>query len=366
MQGHIAPDVEPGKLGEGHLHDHGDRPGHGHDHDHDHDHVQDRRAWLRIPIPFGHGHSHGDLSLDKPLETSERGIWALKVSLAGLGLTALLQFLVYLSSGSVGLLADTIHNAADALTAVPLWIAFSLSKRPPTRRFTYGYGRAEDVAGVIIVLMIFLSGLLALYEAFAKLLNPSPPGNLPWVAAASILGFVGNEAVARLRIRVGNEIGSAALVADGQHARADGFTSLAVLVGATGVWLGFPMADPLAGLLITLAIFLILKDTALAVGQRLVDAVDPKIVDRIETLAGAAPGVREVHGVRVRWLGHMLQAELHVTVDEDLSTRESHRIVEEVRHRLFHDLPRLAVVNAHVDPCGHSGEDPHQLTSHHN
>src|SRR5438477_756196 len=179
---------------------------------HDHDQEHGVIDTLRDLLPFGQGHSHGAMAADNALETSERGIWALKVSLAGLGITALLQLIVVLMSGSVGLLADTIHNASDALTAVPLWIAFSLSKRPPTRRYTYGYGRAEDVAGVVIVLMILLSAVVAGYESVLKLTNPQPLSNLLWVAAASILGFVGNEAVAQFRISIGNEIGSAALV----------------------------------------------------------------------------------------------------------------------------------------------------------
>jgi cation diffusion facilitator family transporter len=272
---------------------------------------------------------------------------------------------VYLISGSVGLLADTIHNASDALTAVPLWLAFSLGKRKPTERYTYGYGRAEDVAGVVVVLMIAASAVIAAYESLQKLLNPSAPTNLVWVAIASLAGFVGNEAVAVFRIKVGNEIGSAALVADGQHARADGLTSLAVLVGVAGVALGFPLADPIVGLVITVAILFIVRETAMVMWHRIMDAVDPEIVRGIAREASEEEGAGDVHDVRVRWLGHRLQTELHITVDEDLSTRESHRIVEEVRHNLFHAQPKLAVINIHVDPCGHGGEDAHEVTAHH-
>jgi cation diffusion facilitator family transporter len=305
------------------------------------------------------------MNMDSALETSARGIWALKISLVGLAITAALQLVVVMTSGSVGLLADTIHNGADALTAVPLWLAFVLGRRPPNRRYTYGYGRAEDVAGVIIVGMIGLSAAVAAYESVQKLIHPQPVTNLGWVAVAAIVGFLGNEAVAAFRIRVGNEIGSAALIADGQHARADGLTSLAVLVGVIGVALGFPLADPLVGLLITIAILAILKDTAVTMWHRLMDAVDPELVDTVEHAAAAIPGVTEAHDVRMRWLGHRLQAELHITVDEDLPTRESHRIVEAVRHALFHEMPRLAEVHVHVDPSGHSAEDAHQITAHH-
>lgn len=344
---------------EDHDHDHA------HDHHSGHDHDHGRFGWLQEAIPFLHGHSHGETTVDAALEGSERGLWALKVSLGGLGLTAAFQFVIVLISGSVGLLADTIHNASDALTAIPLGIAFVLARRPPTRRYTYGYGRAEDIAGVIIVAMIFASALVAAYESVQKLLHPQPLHNLGWVMAAAVVGFLGNEAVAVFRIRVGREIGSAALVADGQHARADGVTSLAVLVGALGVLAGFPLADPLIGLIITVAILFIVKETAVTMWRRLMDAVDPALVDGIERGAAAVAGVQAVHDVRVRWLGHTLHAELHVTVNEELPTRDSHRIVEEVRHALFHDQPRLAVITVHADPCGHGGRGTHDLTAHH-
>jgi cation diffusion facilitator family transporter len=351
-----------------HGHEHGPDPA-SHDdhddHDHGHDHDEGPLGWLKEAIPFAHGHSHGETNVDDALEGSERGLWALKVSLVGLGLTAAFQLVIVLISGSIGLLADTIHNASDALTAIPLGIAFILGKRPPTRRYTYGFGRAEDVAGVVIVGMMFLSALVAAYESIQKLAHPQPLHYLAWVMAAAIVGFIGNEGVAVFRIRVGREIGSAALIADGEHARIDGLTSLAVLVGALGVWAGFSLADPLVGLLITVTILFIVKDTAVTMWRRLMDAVDPEVVDSIERVTAKVPGVQAVHGVRVRWLGHKLQAELHVTVDEELPTRESHRILEETRHALFHAQPRLAVINVHADPCGHGMEDPHALTAHH-
>jgi cation diffusion facilitator family transporter len=354
----------PGHRHEGHGH--AEDPGYRH-HDHDQDHEHTWLGWLKEAIPFlhGHGHSHGEVQIDAALESSARGIWALKVSLLLLGATAVFQLLIVLISGSVGLLADTIHNFGDAFTAVPLWIAFVLGRQAATRRYTYGYGRAEDVAGVVIVVVIFLSAVIAAYESIQKLIHPQPVSAIGWVIAAAIVGFLGNEVVAQFRVRIGREIGSAALIADGLHARADGFTSLAVLLGALGVLAGFPLADPIVGLLITVAILFIVKDTALTMWRRVMDAVDPGVVEGIEQTAAAVPGVGEVHGVRVRWLGHTLQAELHATVDEELSTRESHRIAEEVRHTLFHAQPQLAAITVHVDPCGHSGDDPHALTAHH-
>jgi cation diffusion facilitator family transporter len=348
------------------------RNGHGHDNTHDHDqehghgHNHGRAlGWLAELVPFLHGHSHGEVNTDAALEGSTRGLRALQVSLLVLGATALFQLVIVLISGSVGLLADTIHNAGDALTAVPLWIAFVVGRRAATRRYTYGYGRAEDVAGVLIVLLIFVSALIAAYESIQKLLHPQLVSNIGWVMAAALIGFLGNEVVAQLRIQVGRAIGSAALIADGQHARVDGYTSLAVLFGALGTLLGFPLADPIVGLLITITILFIVKDTARTMWRRLMDAVEPEVVDDIEHTAAPVPGVEDVHDVRVRWLGHKLGAELHVTVDETLSTRESHAIAEEVRHQLYHALPRLGIITVHVDPCGHSGEDPHRMTAHH-
>jgi len=298
------------------------------------------------------------------METSERGIWALKISLIGLGLTASFQVIVVAISGSVALLADTIHNFSDALTAVPLWIAFALGRRAASRRYTYGFGRAEDLAGVFIVVMIALSAAIACWESIQRLFNPQPLSNIGWVIAAAIIGFIGNEAVAIFRIRVGKEIGSAALVADGHHARADGFTSLAVLFGAVGVLAGFPIADPVVGLLITVAILFVLKQAARDIWLRLMDAVDPAVVERLEGAANLF-GVEEVKDLRVRWLGHRLEAELAVTIDADLPTQSSHAIGEAVRHALFHSEPMLAAVTVHVDPCGHHGRDNHAQTAHH-
>jgi cation diffusion facilitator family transporter len=180
----------------------------------------------------------------------------------------------------VALLGDTLHNAADALTAVPLGIAFVVGRRPPTRRYTYGYGRAEDLAGVVIVVIIAASSALAAYEAITRLAHPRSVSNLIAVAVAAVIGFAGNELVARYRIRVGRKIGSAALVADGLHARTDGFTSLAVLLGVGGVALGWDWADPVVGLVITVAILAVLRQAAREIYRRLMDAVDPALVIR--------------------------------------------------------------------------------------
>lgn len=347
-------------MGGAHDHPHGS---HGHEHD---DHGHDHRSGLLgavLSVFAPHSHDAAD-KVDQALETSRRGIWALKISLIGLGATALFQLVIVAISGSVALFADTVHNFSDALTAVPLWIAFALGRRAASRRYTYGFGRAEDLAGVFIVVMIAVSAAVAGWESIQRLFNPQPLENLGWVIAAAIIGFLGNEAVAIFRIRVGNEIGSAALVADGYHARADGFTSLAVLFGAIGVLLGFPLADPIVGLLITVAILFVLRSAARDIWLRLMDAVDPAIVEKLEAAAHLY-GVEAVDDLRVRWLGHRLEAEVAITVDADLPTHSSHAIGEAVRHGLFHAEPMLAVVSVHIDPCGHHGRDDHAQVAHH-
>jgi cation diffusion facilitator family transporter len=309
-----------------------------------------------------HNHTHG--TIDPMLLTTERGIWAVKWSLIGLGATALLQAVIVFFSGSVALLADTIHNIADAGTAIPLWIAFTLAKRQPSRRFTYGYGRVEDVAGVMIVLTILFSAVLAGYESIQRLLHPQPVEHLWAVAIASIIGFAGNEMVALFRIRVGKQINSAALVADGYHARVDGLTSLGVLFSAVGLWLGYPLADPIIGLLITAAILPIVWESGKAVLGRLLDGVDPEVVDEITHAINHTQGVRDVTEVRLRWSGHRLHAEVNLAVSPKLSVAEGHAIAVEARHQLLHHLPYLSNVTIHIDPEDLSGEEHHRIKEH--
>ena len=311
------------------------------------------------------GHSHAHAAVDRAMEDSREGVRALKISLLGLGATAILQLMVVAVSGSVALLSDTLHNLADALTALPLWLAFNLGRRPANRRFTYGYGRAEDVAGLIVVVFIAASGFLAAYEAIDRLRHPVEVRNLGLVAAAAIVGMVGNELVALYRIRVGRRIGSAALVADGLHARADGLTSLAVLLGAIGVAVGWDQADAIVGLLIAAAIMVVLVQAARGVGERLLDAVSPELVDQAETIVRAVPGVQGLNELRIRWIGHRLQAEARVVVDRDLDVAAAHDIAEDAHHALLHELPMLTSAVVHIDPCGHDGSDPHAGTAHH-
>ena len=287
------------------------------------------------------------------------------VSLAGLLVTAVLQLLVFIVSGSVGVLSDTIHNFADAFTALPIGLAFVVARRVPTNRYTYGFGRAEDLAGLGVVLVISGSAALAAWAAIARLAHPHDVSNLGLVAAAGLIGFVGNEIAARYRIRVGERIGSAALVADGLHARTDGLTSLAVVLGAGGMALGWRLADPIVGLLITLAILNVLRGAAREIYRRLMDAVDPSLVEQVEREARKVEGVERVDDVRVRWVGHELRAELNVTVGRELRVVEAHDIAEAVRHALLHHVSRLSDATIHTDPHALPWSDPHGLTAHH-
>lgn len=300
-----------------------------------------------------HGHAHGepDFGADPAFATRD-GSRAVRVALAALGATTAVQAVIVALSGSVALLADTVHNLGDVLNSVPLLVAFSLARRAATRRYTYGYGRAEDVAGVAIVLSIVFSAGYILWESFRKLLDPQPIERLPWVAAAAVVGFLGNEAVALFQIRTGRRIGSEALVADGLHARIDGLASLAVLIAVAGSALGFPLADPLVGLLIGAAIVFVARDAARRVWYRLMDAVDPRVVDRIEQYAGEVSGVERVASIRARWVGHQLHAEVGIVVGGGQTLDEGLGVVDAVHRALLAHVRHLALVTVEVLPPG--------------
>jgi cation diffusion facilitator family transporter len=331
---------------------------HAHDHDHDHDHPA--RMWGRfvhaVSETLGaHSHDPAD-QVDDALEADAAGRRALVISLVGLAVTAALQAVVVVLSGSVALLGDTLHNFADALTAVPLLVAFALARRAPTKRHTYGYGRAEDLGGLFVVAMIALSSGFAAYESVRRLVHPQDVTHLWAVAGAAVIGFVGNEVVARYRIKVGRQIGSAALVADGLHARTDGFTSLAVLFGAGGVAIGWRWADPVVGLVITVAILGVLRSALRQVGARLMDAVDPALVDAATAAICSVDGIDGVRDLRIRWVGHTMRVEADVTVDPQLSVAAGHELAHHAEEHLLADVPHLTAATIHVSPIGaHSG-----------
>ena len=331
-----------------HAHDHG--------HDHSHGHGHPTTLWGRFSHAVsealgGHSHDVAD-QVDEALEADSAGRRALLISLAGLGVTALIQAVVVVMSGSVALLGDTLHNIADALTAVPLLVAFALARRPPTKRLTYGYGRAEDLGGLFVVAMIALSSVLAAYESVRRLIHPHAVSHLWAVAVAAVVGFLGNELVAQYRIKIGRQIGSAALVADGLHARTDGFTSLAVLLGAGGVALGWQWADPVVGLAITVAILGVLRSACAQVGARLMDAVDPALVDQAISAVQSVDGVHDVRELRIRWIGHTLRAEADLTVDPGISVATAHDLAHHAEDHLLAYVPRLTAATIHISPDG--------------
>ena len=287
-----------------------------------------------------HGHTHG--VIDATIATTDRGIWAIKWSFVILAITSALQIALVLATGSVALLADTIHNVGDATTAIPLWIAFMLARRKPSKTFTYGYGRVEDLAGILIVLIILFSAIVAGYVAINRLIHPQPITELLWVAIAGVVGFIGNEVVAVFRIRVGRQIQSAALIADGYHARTDGLTSLAVVLGAAGVWLGFPLADPIIGLLITIAILGIVWQSSKSVLTRMLDGVEPSVVDDITHAAEHVAGVKKINGTRARWIGHRLHADVDIDVGDALTVDKARGVASELQAELLAHLPALA------------------------
>ncbi|WP_369045631.1 cation diffusion facilitator family transporter [Sinomonas sp. P10A9] len=339
---HAARDAH---HGDEHAHDHGHDHSHDHDHDHGHNHSHDHdhgHGFLGALKEFFVPHTHDSSdSIDDALEASSEGVRALKISLFVLLGTTVLQFAVVLVSGSVALLADTVHNFSDALTALPLWVAFLLARRPATRRYTYGLGKAEDLAGLFIIVVVALSAVVAAWQSVDRIIHPQPLENLWWVMAAGVVGFAGNEAVAAYRINVGRRIGSAALVADGIHARTDGFTSLAVVVGAAGVMLGFPLADPIIGLLISAAIFVLLWGTVKSLGQRLLDGVDPELVHRAEHALEHTPGVTGIERVQLRWIGHRLHGSATVRVGAATTVASADVVRGDAAHRLAHALPNV-------------------------
>ena len=345
-----------GSANDDHDHDAGHQHSsdHGESHGGSQGHSHGTSWWAKLrhgmsEMVGGHSHDTAD-QIDDALEADSAGRRALIISLIGLLVTALIQLGVVLISGSVALLGDTLHNFADALTAVPLLIAFTLARRPPTKRYTYGYGRSEDIAGLFVIAMMTLSSVLAAYIAIDRLIHPQTVTHLWAVAAAGLVGFVGNEVVARYRIRVGRQIGSAALVADGLHARTDGFTSLAVLLGAAGVAIGWRWADPLVGLLITVAILGVLRSAIRQVGARLMDAVDPGLVEKATAALSSAAGVNDVRELRIRWIGHTLRAEADLAVDPNLTVEQAHDLAHHAEAHLLADVSRVTAATIHVSP----------------
>lgn len=309
-----------------------------------HQHHNDPLGWIGRIFHF-HGHEHGESAWDAARSTRE-GIRTIWIALGALAVTAVLQIVIFALSGSVALLADTVHNFGDMLNSLPLLLAFYLARRAPNRRYTYGYGRAEDVAGIMIVLSILFSAGYILWESFGKLLDPQPLTHLPWVAAAAVIGFLGNELVAVYQISTGRKIGSASLIADGQHARIDGLTSLIVLVAVAGSALGFPIVDPLVGLLIGVAILFIARNASKQVWYRLMDAVDPAVITQIGQYAGE---LAEVSRVQARYVGHELHAELTIRFPDGVTVAAAQDAIAEIRQLMHRHVKHMGQITIEVE-----------------
>ncbi len=328
------------EVREQHPHEH-----HGEaEHDHrDHDHR--------------HGHTHGTITAEPN---------ALRVTLlssAGLGAVAAVELAVAMVSGSAGVLADGLHNLGDLSTTIALAAAFLLSRRAPTRRFPYGYHRGEDLAGLFVLLLIVASAVASGVTSIEHLVHGQHISSYGAAIAVALFGFAGNEAVARYKIVAGRRLGSVALVADGEHSRVDGFASLAAAAGVAGAWLGAPVLDPIAGLLLTAVIGWVAVDTARHVTGRLLDEADASLVELIQQTAQGVPGVVAVTDTRARWTGRRVLAELTLAVAPTETVARAHALGEEVRHRLFHGVDSLGEVIVHLDPAG--DETAHQATRHH-
>jgi cation diffusion facilitator family transporter len=338
-----------------HEHNH-DEHSHG-DHDHNHEHKHGLWATIAEALHLpGYAHDHGSLSEDAALYDNGLATRTVIGALIILGITTILQIFIVNISGSVALLGDTVHNLGDTLNSLPLLLAFWLARRKPNRRYTYGYGRAEDIAGLVIVASIVFSVIVIFWESVQKFLHPQPMTNLGWVAAAAIIGFLGNEGVAILQIRVGKQIGSQAMTTDGLHARTDGLTSLGVLVAVIGTALGFPIFDPIVGLVLSIIIAFIARDAIMSTWYRLMDAVDPKLVDKAEAVVLSHKEVKKIHRLQMRWLGHRLYMELVIALDSNLHTDRTEAITDEISHHLYHEISSLAEVTTAVVPYSADGK----------
>ena len=335
--------------------------------DHGPDHAPDS-SWVsrlrhRVGHLIAHEHDHDHPSPSAIFDTGAVGIRATKVSLVGLGITAAIQAVIVVVSGSVALLSDTLHNLTDALTAIPLWIAFAWGRKPATRSYTYGFGRVEDWAGLVIVIAIAVSAGLVIWESTQRLVEPRLIDQIPWVIAAGVVGALGNELVARYRIRVGESIGSEALVTDGRHARTDALTSLAVVVAGVGAAMGLAWVDPLAGLVVAIPILFLLVRSARRIFRRLIDGIEPEVLESVSATIGAVEGVEAVDDLRVRWHGHQLRITASISVASTMSVKDGHDIAHNVEHELHHAFDTPIVATIHVEPADHP--ERHDVTAHH-
>jgi cation diffusion facilitator family transporter len=309
---------------------------------------------------MGGGHSHG-----KSAYGDGDAVRAVVVSAVALGIASAVEFAAAFTGHSAGILADALHNAGDVLTTGILLVSFWLGRRPATRRFPAGFGRIEDVATLLIVVVIVVTAGVAGWESIQRFLFPRPLGNVPFALFAAGVGVVANLSVSEYKIRVGRSINSGALEADGIHSRIDALVSAGAAIGVGLAAGGVGWADPIAGLAITGMILYILAGTVRDLFYRMMEAVDPKVIEEIEEHARSVPGVLGVHDIRARWVGRQMAVVLHVDCDPSLSLKQAHDLAVEVEHEVGHAVP-AGRLDVHMDPgTGHHHHEVESADSHH-
>jgi cation diffusion facilitator family transporter len=295
--------------------------------------VEDRDGWDPFP-PVEHAN-----------EAADRGDAnrAIAVSAAGLALTGLAELAIALLSGSVGLLADALHNLADVSTSLAVFVGLRVSKRPATRSHPYGWARAEDLAGLAVALVIWLSAAAAAVVSVRKLVEHGTTTHVGFGIAAAVVGIVGNQVVARYKLRVGTRIQSATLVADAQHSWLDALSSAGAALGLVGVALGLPWADGVAGLLVTGFICHVGYEVTGDLVHHLTDGVDPEVVTASAAAATGVPGVGHAHA-RARWSGRQLLVDVEGYVDPGLSVAASDELGREVERAVTAAVPEARAV----------------------
>jgi cation diffusion facilitator family transporter len=263
---------------------------------------------------------------------------AIGVSAVGLAVTGLVELLLAVLTGSVGLLGDAIHNLSDVSTSAVVFLGFRLSRRPPTEKYPYGLERAEDLAGVGIAVVIWASAAFAGFESVRKLIEHGHTTNVGLGIAGAVLGIIGNQVVARYKMRVGKRINSATLIADARHSWLDALSSAGALVGLIAVGLGQSWGDPVAGIAVTLFICHVGYEVTADVMRRLADGVDPDVITTAEAVAGSVPGVVHAHA-RARWTGRTLRVEIEGWVDPDMTARDADTLGRQVADELSRQLP---------------------------
>ena len=273
-----------------------------------------------------------------------RAMRAILVSSLGLLATSAFELLITVLSGSVALLSDALHNLGDVFTTIGVYFGFRASRKPPTGRYTYGYGRAEDLAGIVILLAIWTSAGLAGWQSYDKLVSGRGTTHLTLGMLAAAIGIVGNQLVARYKLRVGREIKSAPLIVDARHSWLDAIASAGALVGLIGVAAGFRIADPIAGFAITLLIIHIGIDATKDVWSRLMDENDEEVAEAVRTVAQEVPGVVEVRNVRARWLGREVEARVLVRLPAAMTFGQAHDVAHRVQEAVRARVPDVREV----------------------